>query len=80
MQSEEIDITPEQLRMIPQLVREHVDAEFRKVLAPRHAGMSDADIYRFMREDAPGIVREALFAHVRSEVALAMRRLAGRVD
>ena len=55
-QTKEIDITPEQLRQIPQLVRDSVNAEFQKVLAPRPDEVDDAEVRRFLRDDFPGIV------------------------
>ena len=72
--NEEIDITPEQLRQIPQLVRDSVNAEFQKVLAPRPDELDDAEVCRFLREDFPRIV-DARDRHPHpNEVALAMRR------
>ena len=56
----EIDITQEQLRMIPALVRDSVDTEFQKVLAPRPDEVDDAEVRRFLREDFPGIVDLAI--------------------
>ena len=79
--SEEIDITEEQLRQIPGLVRDAVNTAFRAALT-RHADdeIDDAEVRRFLRDDFPSIVHAAMVAHIRSEVDLAMRRLQGKVD
>ena len=80
MDHEDVDLTDEQLRMIPGLIRDSVAAEFQKVLAPRPDELDDAEVYRFMREDFPSIVHAAMVAHIRSEVEVACRRLQGKVD
>ena len=66
--------------MIPALVRDSVTAEFQKVLAPRPDEVDDAEVRRFLREDFPGIVDLAIVTHIQNEVALGMRRAAGRLD
>ena len=81
MHAEEIDITPEQLRQIPGLVRDSVNAEFQKVLAPRPDEVDDAEVRRFLREDFPGDRRRSRSSPTsQNEVALGVRRAAGRLD
>ena len=81
----ELDLTPEQLAQLPSMVRSAVDAEFRKYTTvqkhtrPDEIDLDDAEVRRVLA-DLPAIVTAAFHEAIRQEVALGMRRAAGRLD
>ena len=73
----EIDISPEQLESIPRIAR----AMIAEALAEqnRKAIVTD-DQLALVHERLPGIVSDLVHEHIAESVALAVRRVRGRID